>query len=105
MIAWCRYAAGDRPVAVADAEASGAGAGSTSAARVPAPPFTTTRRWLRGRIVERARNAGDEAWVVYGEAIGTHPATAVREAVLALASEGLLEAREGPDGPEARLPG
>lgn len=43
--------------------------------------------------------------MTYGEAIGTHPASAVREAVLALASEGLLEAREGPDGPEARLPG
>ncbi len=106
VIAWCRYAAGDRPVAVTgSAEAAGSGAGDGGAGRVPAPAFTTTRRWLRGRIVERARNAGDEAWVTYGEAIGTHPPTAVREAVLALASEGLLEAREGPDGPEARLPG
>jgi A/G-specific adenine glycosylase len=100
VVAWCRYAAGDRPVvaAVPDADAP-------QGARAPAPAFTATRRWLRGRIIERARGAGDEAWVPYGEAIGSHPATAVREAVLALASEGLLEAREGPDGPEARLPG
>lgn len=98
VIAWCRYAAGDRPRV-------DLGRASAPPERVPAPAFTTTRRWLRGRIIDRARNAGDEAWVTYGEAIGTHPATAVREAILALASEGLLEAREGPDGPEARLPG
>jgi A/G-specific adenine glycosylase len=96
VISWCRYAAGERPMAVEGG--------------VPAPrvnqAFSTTRRWLRGRIIERARNAGDEGWVAYGEAIGTHPATAVREAVLALASEGLLEAREVEDdgGLEARLP-
>ncbi len=95
IIAWCRYAAGDRPVAIE---------GGAPAPRSN-PVFTSTRRWLRGRIIDRARNAGDEAWVTYGEAIGSHPASAVREAVLALASEGLLEAREGPDGPEARLPG
>jgi A/G-specific adenine glycosylase len=99
VIAWCRYAAGERPVV------AGATADVPEVVRTFAPPFVATRRWLRGRIVERAREAGDEVWVAYGEAIGTHPATAVREAVLALASEGLLEVREGPDGPEARLPG
>ena len=107
VISWCRYAAGDRPVAVVDAvgAATATDPGSASTPRGPAPAFATTRRWLRGRIIDRARNAGDEAWVTYGEAIGTHPASAVREAVVALASEGLLETREGPDGPEARLPG
>jgi len=103
IIAWCRYAAGDRPVAVADD--AGAGSSGPPDARGPAPAFASTRRWLRGRIIERARNAGDETWVTYGEAIGAHPAPAVREAVEALASEGLLEVREGPGGPEARLPG
>jgi hypothetical protein len=43
---------------------------------------------------------------VYADAIGQHPAGAVRESVLAMAREGLLEAREGAAGvPEARLPG
>ena len=85
----CRLAGRSRRVRAARAGAD-----------LPVTPFTATRRWLRGRIIDRARSTDDEAWVTYGEAIGSHPATAVREAVLALASEGLLEAREGPDGPE-----
>jgi A/G-specific adenine glycosylase len=97
VIAWCRYAAGDRPVA---------GAPGTAPRRRPEPAFPSTRRWLRGRILELARDAGDGTWVVYADAIGQHPAGAVRESVLAMAREGLLEAREGAAGvPEARLPG
>jgi A/G-specific adenine glycosylase len=94
--AWCRYAAGERPPAPATGE---------TPPRRPEPAFPTTRRWLRGRVLERARDARDGTWVSYGEGIGSHPAQAVREAVLALAAEGLLEARETGDGPEARLPG
>ena len=63
-----------------------------------------TRRWLRGRIMARARDPEDGAWVSYPEAIGEHPAHAVREAVTALAAEGLLEVRDGDGSPEARLP-
>jgi GTP cyclohydrolase III len=59
---------------------------------------------LRGRIIARARDADAGAWVAYPEGIGEHPVQAVREAVIALASEGLLEAREREDGLEARLP-
>ena len=91
---WCRYAAGDRAAA------------ATSATRHsgPAPAFATTRRWLRGRVLQRAREADHESWVAYPDAIGLHPAAAVREAVLALAGEGLLEVRESADRVEARLP-
>jgi A/G-specific adenine glycosylase len=97
VIAWCRYAAGDRPAANAP---------GTAPRRRPEPAFPATRRWLRGRILELARDAGDGTWVVYADAIGQHPAGAVRESVLAMAREGLLEAREGAAGvPEARLPG
>ena len=71
---------------------------------VPSRRSPTTRRWLRGRIIALARDAGDGAWVAYPEAIGEHPVHAVREAVMTLASEGLLEAREREDGLEARLP-
>lgn len=92
--AWCRHAAGERT----PEEGSGS-------RRRPAPPaFRSTRRWLRGRVLERARAAEGEAWVVYAEAIGSHAPGAVREAVLDLAREGLLEAREAGDGLEARLP-
>ncbi len=70
------------------------------------PPFSSTTRWLRGRVLARARDATDHgSWVAYREPIGSHATQAVREAVATLASEGLLEARETPDGIEARLPG
>jgi A/G-specific adenine glycosylase len=96
-IARCRYAAGDRP-------AAGVGAPGDGPRRRPEPAFPTTRRWLRGRILEQARNAEPRTWIRFDGAIGDHPAGAVREAVLALASDGLLEARDTPTGPEARLP-
>ncbi|MEI7745491.1 MAG: A/G-specific adenine glycosylase [Chloroflexota bacterium] len=97
-IAWCRYAAGERPAAA-----------TVSADRAKHPvrapvPFERTNRWLRGRILERARAASDGEWTAYPEAMGTHGAAAVREAVVALAAEGLLEARDAAGVPEARLP-
>jgi len=95
---WCRHAAGERPAA-ADAPSKG------SARRRAEPAFPATTRWLRGRVLDRARDAPDGDWIPYAGPIGTHSATAVREAVLALADEGLLEAREDRDGLAARLPG
>ena len=93
--AWCAFAAGGRP--------AGSSRGPARPRR-PAPAFPSTTRWLRGRVLDLAREAPDGAWVAYGEGIGTHDAHAVREAVLALADEGLLEAREAASGPEGRLP-
>ncbi len=98
--AWCRYAAGERAASVSPADVR-----ARLRARRPVQPFPATNRWLRGRILERAREADDGAWVSYPVTIGSHSHDAVREAVLALAAEGLLDAREGPEGPEARLPG
>lgn len=100
--AWCRYAVGERPAV--GAASGGAHAHRPQPARRPEPPFPSTRRWLRGRIMARARDAEDGAWVAYPDAIGEHPAHAVREAVMTLAAEGLVEAREGEGGTEARLP-
>ena len=96
--AWCRYAAGERPSATALAAAT------APRTRRAQPPFEATRRWLRGRILEQARDAAPGRWTVYPEAIGHHAPMAVREAVMAMASEGLLEARETERGIEARLP-
>ena len=95
--AWCRFAAGDRPATAPDRARS-------RGARPTEHPFPSTKRWLRGRIVERARDADDGDWIAFADAIGTHDRHAVREAVAALAGEGLLEMREAADGPEARLP-
>jgi A/G-specific adenine glycosylase len=93
---WCRYAAGER--------AASAGPRPRARAGRAQPAFPATTRWLRGRVLERARDADDGAWVSYAGAIGSHDPGAVREAVLALAGEGMLEARDGDGGPEARLP-
>jgi A/G-specific adenine glycosylase len=90
---WCRYAAGERPDVT-----------RTAPVRRKEPDFPSTTRWLRGRVIERARDARDGEWVPYRDAIGSHGKAAVREAVVALAEEGLLEARETPAGLEARLP-
>lgn len=104
-IAWCAYAAGVRP-AEPSPGAGKAGGTSTRATgsrqRRPEPPFGATNRWLRGRIVDRAREA--TGWTRFDEPLGDHELPAVRTAVLALAREGLLEVRETPSGLEARLP-
>ncbi len=94
---WCRYAAVGR----AD---GGAPSRATTRRRAATPPFPATRRWLRGRVLGLAREAPGDGWVAYPEAIGEHHAAAVRDAVLALTSEGMLESRDGPAGIEARLP-
>jgi A/G-specific adenine glycosylase len=93
-IAWCRYAGGDRPIALA---------GPRAAPR-PEPAFPSTNRWLRGRILDQARAAEDGHWVVFAGPIGSHGPRAVREAVIALAGEGLLESRDENGSLAGRLP-
>ena len=67
-------------------------------------PFPETNRWLRGRILDRLRQAADGRWVVLNEAIGTHPLDRVHEAAGALARDGLVEVqRTSPKVVEARL--
>jgi A/G-specific adenine glycosylase len=66
-------------------------------------PFSATGRWLRGRIVDRLRDAGDGAWVTVAGPIGEHDASAVEAALRAMGSEGLLE-RHPADPAQVRLP-
>jgi A/G-specific adenine glycosylase len=67
-----------------------------------APAFTSTTRWLRGRIVDRLRAADDGAWTPIDGPIGEHDAAAVEGALRALARDGLVEIDAG-DGRLARL--
>ena len=76
--------------------------GSARGTRRPEPAFESTNRWLRGRILERARDAARVDR--FDDAIGEHGPGAVRAAVIALARDGLLDIRETPSGLEARLP-
>jgi len=84
----CRYLAAGRPVA------------TTTPRRRPRP-FRTTTRWLRGRILDRLRDAPDQSWIGFTDAIGEHDAARVAVEVANLAREGLIEL-EGSGG-RARL--
>ncbi len=100
---WCR-------VGVARA-ASGRGDIGSATPKTPRPartreaavPFETTTRWLRGRILDRLRDAVDGDWVDLREAIGGHPAAAVAGALAALEREGLAQ-RDPADPARGRLP-
>jgi A/G-specific adenine glycosylase len=79
-LAVCRYAAAAVPVA-----------GAVGRGARPAPRFTATSRWLRGRILDRLREAEGAGWVVVEAPIGGHDRAAVVAALARLASEGLIE--------------
>lgn len=105
---WCRYAAGDLAGddPTGDDPETPARANRT-AARESAAPFSTTSRWLRGRIVDRLRAVADGAWTTFAGPIGEHDQAAITAALEGLARDGLVEldADAGIAGtPRVRLP-
>lgn len=54
-------------------------------------PFHSTTRWLRGRILDRLRDAPDGTWLAFDEPVGSHGIEAVRGALGVLAREEMLE--------------
>jgi A/G-specific adenine glycosylase len=66
--------------------------------------FESSNRWLRGRILDRLRDAPPNAWLRFDESIGDHDARAVTAAIDALEREGFLE-RHPVDPRGARLHG
>lgn len=102
---WCRYA-GAAAVAARETRetretrealaSQGARTGrtartGTAATREVQAPFHTTSRWLRGRILDRLREAENGEWVILEGSIGQHDLIAVEIAARALAKDGLLE--------------
>jgi A/G-specific adenine glycosylase len=85
----CRYVA--RPAAPERPERQG----RPKAAREAAVPFERTSRWLRGRIVERLRDADGQGWLTIEAPIGSHDAAAVTAAMASLEREGILERHPG----------
>jgi A/G-specific adenine glycosylase len=65
--------------------------------------FERTSRWLRGRILDAARDASADGWAVFDAPLGEHAHGDVVAMLDVLASEGLLE-RHGSDATLARLP-
>jgi A/G-specific adenine glycosylase len=92
---WCRFAAARSP-------ATGASAGRARSGQTP--PFPATTRWLRGRILDRLRDAPEGGWLTIEGPMGSHDGAAVVAALEALAVERLLEVRRTATSMEARLP-
>lgn len=65
----------------------------------PSAKFESTTRWLRGRILDRLRDAPD--WIVFDGAIGSHDRAAVHASLSRLSIEGMIEL----DQSRARLVG
>jgi A/G-specific adenine glycosylase len=66
-------------------------------------PFPATTRWLRGRILDRLRDASDGGWIDFDSPIGEHPTDRVRVALADLARQRMVELdAASPD--RARLP-
>ena len=71
--------------------------------RVPAPRFTSTNRWLRGRLLATVRDAPSGAWIEAPDRLGEHDGVAVLAALQGLERDGFVELRDGrarlaPDG-------
>lgn len=104
---WCRLASKQSVLTGALGAGLRTAAAPTRAVREPAAPFTSTTRWLRGRILDRLRAAPDGEWVALDAAIGTHDLVRVRAAADAMAADGVLELRgihDHDDRLHARLP-
>jgi A/G-specific adenine glycosylase len=76
---------------------------SPHAAREERAGFRSTARWLRGRIVDRLRDAPGDEWVHLDGPIGDHDPLAIAAALDGLERDGLLE-RHGADRRLVRLP-
>jgi A/G-specific adenine glycosylase len=101
---WCRAAiAGTAESPVAAATNPPRRVGATHAVREPEAPFSTTSRWLRGRILDALRDAPADGWARLDAPFGDHDASALDVALAALASDGLAE-RHPADPWLARLP-
>lgn len=122
---WCKFAEGAAvrgatPLAagVAAAHEAARAEGVEFAAGAPRPSprpraaasgtFERTSRWLRGRILDRLRDAESGAWVeIVADGLGDHDATAIGRALAALSREGLVELAQPSQTPapaSARLP-
>jgi A/G-specific adenine glycosylase len=99
---WCRAAA----AGTAEQLVTPAGAMARRTAgegREPAAPFSSTSRWLRGRILDALRDAPADTWARIAAPVGTHDTPSIEIALAGLSREGLAE-RHPEDPTLARLP-
>jgi hypothetical protein len=98
---WCQFAATARDVPLASRGSAQPKAAPGSTGRAAA--FSSTTRWLRGRILDRLRLAPDGDWVELEGPIGQHDVPNVRRAATAMAADGVIELASG-NALRARLP-
>ena len=83
LVSWCRFAA--------DTAAAPERRPLPRAGRQVREPFQASTRWLRGRIVDRLRDADGTTWTVVEAPIGDHDDAAIEAALGALARDGIVE--------------
>ncbi len=98
---WCAAA---RTWAAGPPLAVGASRAPARAVRERPAPFSTTRRWLRGRILDRLRAADGDGWATFDGPLGEHDPGAVAETLRSLAAEGMIELAADPSAPLAGRP-
>jgi len=103
--AWCRRAKAAASDNASSAERPGRAARprQRTADQARPVPFTSTTRWLRGRLVDRLRETPGQAWTAIRGPIGEHGAEAIDRALAALAKDGVVEI-DAVDRRRARLP-
>jgi A/G-specific adenine glycosylase len=82
---WCRTASGG-PTGVTTVRVR-----TPNGSRRSTQAFPGTTRWLRGRILDRLRDAPDGAWLTLDGPLGTHDVAAVRRQLTNLAADRLIE--------------
>ena len=100
---WCRYASAAASEPANQPDATAHADGPPRVARERAAPFSSTSRWLRGRILDRLREADGSDWHELAVPIGDHDRVAVTRALGLLAAGGLVERHPGSEL-RARLP-
>jgi A/G-specific adenine glycosylase len=100
----CRYALEAAQPADSGATSAAARTARPAVVRQRAAPFASSRRWLRGRILDRLRDADDGDWTSFDGPVGDHDPTAVSEALRALARDGLIDLAPGNEPLRVRLP-
>ena len=102
--AWCRAASTSASTRALRAKPATARTG-VAGRHAPSVPFHATTRWLRGRIMDRLRDASDGTWVELDDAIGGHASADVAATLTRMARDGVIELGPTDDGrPRARLP-
>ena len=85
LLAFCPYASQTRAVRATES------APAHPVPKRPSPRFESTTRWLRGRILDRLRDAPDGRWVTFDGPIGNHDVEAVLNALGDLARDEMVE--------------